>query len=98
MAYKPSKILLQYPTPILISLHWLPANFRIDFKILMLTYRALHGQDPQYITYLLHPHTMNRAFRSSTQGFFKVYLGHILRLGEIVLSTRQPCSFIIVSQ
>uniref|UniRef100_A0A669AWP7 Reverse transcriptase domain-containing protein n=1 Tax=Oreochromis niloticus TaxID=8128 RepID=A0A669AWP7_ORENI len=30
-------------TPILYSLHWLPIEFRIRFKILVLTYRALNG-------------------------------------------------------
>uniref|UniRef100_A0A8C6S6B8 Reverse transcriptase domain-containing protein n=1 Tax=Neogobius melanostomus TaxID=47308 RepID=A0A8C6S6B8_9GOBI len=30
-------------TPILSSLHWLPIKFRIEFKILVLTFRALHG-------------------------------------------------------
>lgn len=30
-------------TLILSSLHWLPVKQRIDFKILVLTFRALHG-------------------------------------------------------
>lgn len=28
------------------SLHWLPVRFRVDLKILMLTYKALHGLAP----------------------------------------------------
>ncbi len=35
-----------YITPILRSLHWLPVSFCADFKILMLTYKALHGLAP----------------------------------------------------
>uniref|UniRef100_A0A8C6Q7R0 Reverse transcriptase domain-containing protein n=1 Tax=Nothobranchius furzeri TaxID=105023 RepID=A0A8C6Q7R0_NOTFU len=33
-------------TPLLLQLHWLPVNFRVHFKILVLVYRALHGQAP----------------------------------------------------
>ncbi|KAI5630518.1 hypothetical protein C0J50_7588, partial [Silurus asotus] len=29
-------------TPILSSLHWLPVKFRIDYKLLLLTYKALN--------------------------------------------------------
>uniref|UniRef100_A0A672G6V9 Reverse transcriptase domain-containing protein n=1 Tax=Salarias fasciatus TaxID=181472 RepID=A0A672G6V9_SALFA len=36
-------------TPVLSSLHWLPIKFRIDFKILVLTFRALHDQAPKYL-------------------------------------------------
>lgn len=35
-------------TPILGSLYWLPEIFRIHFKILLLRYKALHGQIPAY--------------------------------------------------
>lgn len=37
-------------TLILSSLHWLSIKFRIDFKVLLLTYRALHYQAPGYIS------------------------------------------------
>ena len=30
-------------TPVLVDLHWLPMKQRIDFKILLLTYKALNG-------------------------------------------------------
>uniref|UniRef100_A0A8C5DL07 Reverse transcriptase domain-containing protein n=1 Tax=Gouania willdenowi TaxID=441366 RepID=A0A8C5DL07_GOUWI len=43
-------------TPILKALHWLPVTFRFNFKILVLTFRALHGQAPSYITDLLCPY------------------------------------------
>lgn len=33
-------------TPVLKSLHWLPVVYRVQFKILVLTFRALHGQAP----------------------------------------------------
>ena len=43
-------------TPALASLHWLPANRRIDFKIALLVYKALNGQAPAYIADLLQPY------------------------------------------
>ena len=33
-------------TPILVKLHWLPIESRIKYKILLLTYKALHGISP----------------------------------------------------
>ena len=36
-------------TPILRELHWLPVSFRINFKIILLTFKALHGLSPAYI-------------------------------------------------
>lgn len=40
-------------TPILFDLHWLPIPYRIIFKILLITYKAVHGQCPKYIQDLI---------------------------------------------
>ena len=40
-------------TPLLRSLHWLPVRHRIDFKILLLTYKAIMGLAPIYIKELV---------------------------------------------
>lgn len=45
-------------TLILISLHRLPVKFRITFKVLVITYRALHGQASAYIRDLLQPYVI----------------------------------------
>ena len=37
-------------TPALKELHWLPVQQRIEFKILLLTYKALNNMAPSYIT------------------------------------------------
>ncbi len=47
----------EHISPVLESLHWLPVRFRIDFKILMLTYKALHGLAPHYLSQLLSVYT-----------------------------------------
>ncbi len=54
-------------TPVLADLHWLPVHFRIHFKILVLTFRALHGQAPAYISELLEFYNPSRSLRSSGQ-------------------------------
>ena len=35
-------------TPIIRDLHWLPIRARMNFKVLLLTFKALHGLAPQY--------------------------------------------------
>ncbi len=36
-------------SPVLSTLHWLPIKHCIDFKILLITYKALNGLTPQYL-------------------------------------------------
>lgn len=45
-----------HATPLLRSLHWLPINFRIDFKILLLVFKSLNDLAPSYLSDLLHPY------------------------------------------
>ena len=52
-------------TPALATIHWLPANRRIDFKIALLVYKALNGQAPAYIADLLQPYDPPRKQRSA---------------------------------
>ncbi|KAF7660620.1 hypothetical protein LDENG_00278410 [Lucifuga dentata] len=54
-------------TPVLASLHWLPVHFRIQFKILLITFKATHGQAPSYISALLTPYIAPRLLRSADQ-------------------------------
>ena len=51
--------------PALATLHWLPANRWIDFKIALLVYKALNGQAPAYIADLLQPYNPPRKLRSA---------------------------------
>lgn len=55
----------QHITPTLKKLHWLPVKFRISYKILLLTYKSLHGLAPQYLADLLHRCSQPRSLRSS---------------------------------
>ena len=58
-------------TPVLSSLHWLPVNLRVNFKVLVLTYRALNNQAPKYITDLVPPYEPPRTLRSADQGLIQ---------------------------
>lgn len=57
----------EHITPILASFHWLPVRFRIDFKILLIVFKALNGLASPYLTELLHFHAPSRALRSASQ-------------------------------
>ena len=43
----------EHITPVLEQLNWLPVLQRIQFKVLLLTYKALHGLAPSYLADLL---------------------------------------------
>ena len=60
--------------PVLKQLQWLPVNQRINYKIhvLLLTYKALNGQAPSYITILLEPYAPTRNLRSSSKNLLKI--------------------------
>ncbi|KAI5609350.1 hypothetical protein C0J50_9521, partial [Silurus asotus] len=59
-------------TPILSSLHWLPVKFRIDYKLLLLTYKALNGLAPMYLSSLLTRYNPPRSLRSQNSGLLVV--------------------------
>ena len=40
-------------TPLLQQLHWLPIRLRIEFKILLITFKVLHGSTPKYLIDLI---------------------------------------------
>lgn len=54
----------EHITPILKSLHWLPIEFRIKFKILLITYKAIKGMAPSYLQDVIVPYQPNRTLRS----------------------------------
>jgi hypothetical protein len=45
----------------------LPIRARIDFKILLITYKALNNQAPDYLTELLDIYRPKRTLRSTSQ-------------------------------
>ena len=51
-------------TPVLKELHWLPVKFRVQYKILLHTFKALHKLSPPYITDVLKVYQPTRSLRS----------------------------------
>ena len=58
-------------TPVLMDLHWLPVNERIQFKILLLTFKSLNGLAPVYIDEMIQRYVPNRKLRSSSAFLLK---------------------------
>ena len=55
-------------TPVLYSLHLLPVRFRIVYKILIITFKAIHGQAPDFICNLIRVKNPSRyGLRSNSQ-------------------------------
>ena len=86
-------------TPVLKELHWLPIEQRIKFKILLITFKALNKQAPNYITDLLIPYKLLRSLRSSTKNLLmkpvfnlKSYGGRSFALASAVLWNDLPQS------
>ena len=42
-------------SPFLHTLHWLPVELRIHFKIIIITFKVIHGQAPEYLQELIRP-------------------------------------------
>ena len=59
-------------TPALMELHWLPVEQRVVFKVLLLVYKALHDQGPDYLKELLQTYTPSRTLRSSSDNLLVV--------------------------
>ena len=54
-------------TPVLQRLHWLPVHLRPTYKVLLLTYCALNGVAPDYLSELFNYRHINRTLRSASQ-------------------------------
>lgn len=57
----------EHITPVLKQLHWLPIRQRIDFKILLLTWKCINDIAPSYLKDLLVPYSPARQLRSSNK-------------------------------
>ena len=67
-------------TPLLLKLHWLPVEFRENFKILLITFKAIHGLAPSYITELI-------TIKSSTMGRYALRSNNELLLKPLLCKT-----------
>ena len=80
----------EHITPTLAALHWLPVTFRIDFKVLLLTFKALNGLAPQYLSDLLKPHKPVRPLRSSDMALLDLPWSNRVTKGDRAFAVRAP--------
>ncbi len=77
-------------SPILTSLHWLPVKQRIEFKILVFVFKALHGLAPTYLSDLLRCHNPSRALRSGNLGVLSVRRLRLKHRGDRAFAIAGP--------
>jgi hypothetical protein len=80
-------------TSILVSLHWLPVEQRIIFKVLLLTYKSLSGQGPTYLKNLLDPYVPTRNLRSASSNMLCVPQTHYANTRKRAFSIRAPAEW-----
>ena len=84
----------EHITPVLESLHWLPAKYRILFKLLLLTYKCLNGLGPGYLSCLVMPRKHRYEPRPQYQGqlcrFRRLDLSLIMLYGERIFGFSAP--------
>ena len=69
-------------TPILKDLHWLPIKIRIDFKILLMTYKCVNAIAPEYLCNLVTKKKCPRPLRSEKSELLKVPTTRLKTYGD----------------
>ena len=77
----------QHITPILNELNWLPVTKRCQLKILVLTFKVLHGQSPRYICEMFQWYTPARPLRSSSTTSLVPNRNKTVRYGKRLIDT-----------
>jgi hypothetical protein len=77
-------------TPVLKQLHWLPVKDRINFKIMLLTFKTLNGKGPKYISDLLTLYKPPRSLRSGSQMLLVEPVTNLVTFGGRSFSKAAP--------
>ena len=76
--------------PVLREMHWLPVLSRITFKVLLLTYKSLHGLAPGYLQNLLTAYEPGRSLRSKEQGLLSIPKTKLVTYGDRAWAKAAP--------
>ena len=68
-------------SPVLVRLHWLPVQYRVQFKILLLVFKCLIGEAPEYLRSMIQPKKISRPGLRSESGI-------LLEVPRVRCSTR----------
>ena len=66
----------------LMELHWLPVDKRIEYELLLYTYKALHGLAPGNLCELVVPYAPRRVLRSAESNLLTVPPGKSVKYGS----------------
>lgn len=76
-------------SPVLEKLHWLPIKMRIEYKILLLVFKCLHGSAPVYLSELLEKR-INKGTRADNKNLLVVPRFKNVTLGGRSFSRSSP--------
>ena len=74
-----------HATPRLRSLHWLPVTQRIQFKLLLIIFKAIHGPAPSYISDLI---SVRRTGRYNLRSSYSLFLNFSSKRSSATLGDR----------
>jgi len=77
-------------TPVLKELHWLPVKYRVWYKIILTTYKIIHGKAPEYLSDLISIKKSSRTLRSSSQLMLHVPASRLKTFGDSAFSVAGP--------
>ena len=77
-------------TPTLVALHWLPVRSRIEYKILLLTFKAMHDCAPSYICGMITQKRRSRSTRSVLENTLEVPNTRTVRYGDRSFTKAAP--------
>ena len=80
-------------TPLLKQLHWLPIKARIEYKILLFTYKCLNDLAPDYLSSLISYYVPNKTLRSSNSQSLVVRRTNKKSMGDRAVSVFAPNSW-----
>ena len=76
--------------PALRDLHWLPVESRIMFKVLLISFKILHGLYPAYLLSMLQEYHPPRSLSSSSKSLFIIPAVNSVTYGERTFSFCAP--------
>ena len=81
-------------TPVLKSLHWLPVQSRIEYKLASNCFSFVSGSGPQYFSDILEIYTPSRDLRSSSDGrLLRVPTARTKAFGQRAFSFQGPTAW-----
>ena len=77
-------------TQVLFKLHWLPVRYRIELKLLVQVYQAVHRLGPAYLTSLVTPYAPTRSLSSAAHRSLTIPQYNLERYGRRSFSVAGP--------